>query len=108
MGSDTEENGEAGDDCEADPELAEVARGAPDHAERLVLLLATVLDAHWERAALVVGVGNRAAVGGGDLENTKFTSGRETVGDDVVLVDDVRDPRDEPGRAARVSTVSKS
>lgn len=108
MGRDAEENGETGDDCEADPELAKVARGAPDHAERLVLLLAPILDAHWELAALVVGVGNRAVIRAWYLEDAKLAPGRESIGDNVILVDDVRDPHDKPSRAARVSRVSKS
>lgn len=48
--------------AEADAQLSEVAGGAPDHAERLVRLLAAIGGAVGERAAFVVGVRQAAAL----------------------------------------------
>lgn len=48
--------------AEADAQLSEVAGGAPDHAERLVRLLAAVGGAVGEWAAFVVGVRQAAAL----------------------------------------------
>ena len=101
---DAKEDRKASHDGKADPELPEVARGAPDHAERLVLLFALVLDALWERAALVAGVVDRAAARRRDLHDAELAAASEAIGHDDLLVDDVRRLRDEPAKAIRVST----
>lgn len=62
VGADAEQHGQASNDAEPNAQLGEVVRGAPDHAERLVFLLAVVDDAVGERPALVVGVGEPAAL----------------------------------------------
>lgn len=93
---DAEHDRKAGDDGEPNPELAEVARGAPDHAELLVLLLAAVRDAHRERAALVVRVLERAAVPARDLDHLELAAAVEAKLDDDGVVDDVVAVHDKP------------
>ena len=100
VGGDTEEDGETGDDAKPDAELPKVARGAPDHTERLVLLLAAVLHAHREGAALVVGVRYGAAAGAGDLDDAELAAAVEAIFDDDLVVDDVGVLDDEPGASA--------
>ena len=103
---DAKEDRKASHNSKADPELPEVARGAPDHAEGLVLLFALVLDALWERAALVAGVVDRAAARRRDLHDAELAAASEAIGYDDLLVDDVRVLRDKPGKAAGMSTYS--
>ena len=107
VGGDTEENGEAGDGTEADAQLAEVAGGAPDHAKGLVLVLAAVLNAHGEGAAVVADVGEGAALVG-DLDDAELAAAVEAIVDDDLVVDDVGVVDDEPGWAAAVSTYAEA
>ena len=62
MGADAEQDGEACNDAKPNAQLCKVVGGAPYHAERLVLFLAVVNDPVGERPALVVGVGEPAAL----------------------------------------------
>ena len=99
---DTKEDGETGDCTEPDAQLAKIARGAPDHAERLIVVLTVVLHAHRELPALVVGVRDGAAAGTRDLDDAEFTAAVEAIRDDDLVVDDVGVPDGEP-RALAVS-----
>lgn len=80
VGADAKQERKACDNGTPCPQLGEVPRGAPDHAEHLVLLLAVVRDTVGERAALVVGVRQPAAVGeAGDHHHLPVAALREAV-----------------------------
>lgn len=102
MRCDTKEDGETGDRTKPDAQLAKIARGAPNHAERLIVVLTVVLHAHRELPALVVGVRDGAAAGTRDLDDAEFTAAVEAIRDDDLVVDDVGVPDGEP-RALAVS-----
>lgn len=97
VGRDPKANREAGNDGKADAEVCEVACGAPDHAELLVLLLAAVGDAQGEGPAVVVRVCDVTAVPAWDLDDLELAAAAEAVFDNDGLVDDVRVVHDEPG-----------
>ncbi len=91
------QNRQASDDREPDPELTEVACSAPDHAERLVVLLAAIRRAHWERTTLVAGVRVLRATRIRELNHASLAAAIEAILDDNLVVDDVRFAHDEPG-----------
>ena len=99
VGGNTEEDGETGYGTETDAQLAEVASGAPNHAEGLVLVLAAVLDAHGEGAAVIADVGEGTALVG-DLDDAELAAAVEAIFDDDLVVDDVGVLDDEPGALA--------
>lgn len=80
MRADAKQDGDARHDAEPSADLAEVPRGAPHHARRLVLLLAAVLDTQRERAALVVGICELAAIWkSGDDDDLALAKLHETI-----------------------------
>lgn len=100
---DTKQDCKAGNGSEPDAEFAEVARSAPDHAECLVPLVASVGLALWEETTFMVDVLIRAVVHIRELDDASLADAVEPILDNDLAVDDVRPRRDKPG-ARRVST----
>ena len=92
-----EQDRQASNDREADAKFTKVARGAPDHAELLVALVAAVRLAHRERTAVVADERSLGAIRARELDVGRLAAAIEAILDDDFVVDNARVAHDEPG-----------